>query len=170
MSFLVEKHVFRLPVSRVAGIYGIGRTIYTPFLKKCAAIYGLNMVSPLKKVTFLTHNTRVHNLIHQDLLRISVRHVEDVAKMSPPKQCPNLYGPTFHKIHVHFAIIRHQTQLVSKNKRPTEVGYKEYGLPKRHIAAIYGLTKGAKNRHMFTLTREKRWLEMIRPLVPKTQK
>ena len=43
-------------VYRVAGIYGLGRTIYTPFLKKCATIYGLNTAF-LLKMTFLTHNT-----------------------------------------------------------------------------------------------------------------
>ena len=53
------------------------------------------------------------------------------------------------------------------SKRPTELEYKYYGLPKRHFAAIFGLTKGAKNRQLFTLTLAK-WLEMIRPLVPKT--
>ena len=71
--------------------------------------------------------------------------------------------------HVHFTTIKHQTKLVSKNKRPTELGYKKYGLPKRHFAAIYGRTKGAKHRQIFTLTRETRWLEMIRPLVLKTR-
>ena len=34
---------------RVASIYGPGCTIYTPFLKKCATIYGLNTAFSIKK-------------------------------------------------------------------------------------------------------------------------
>ena len=44
---------------RVARIYGLGRSIYTPLFEiKCAAIYGRNMGFP-QKVTSLTHNTCV---------------------------------------------------------------------------------------------------------------
>ena len=158
--------VERNPNIWVAGIYGPGRTIYTPFLKKCATIYGLNTVFPLK-MTFLTLNTRIIIIFsHHDLSKISVR---DVKKRVRQNSVQIYTAPTFPQFHVHFTTLNHQTRIVSKNKRPTDLGYKEYGLPMRQFAGIYGLTKGAKNRQIFTLTREKWWLEMIRPWVPKTR-
>ena len=61
---------------RVAGIYGLGHTIYTPFLKKCATIYGLNTAFALKNVIFDLQHVYVHDLSHQDLSMISVRDVK----------------------------------------------------------------------------------------------
>ena len=52
---------------------------------------------------------------------------------------------------------------------PQNRGYKKYGLPKRHHALIYGPNRRAKNRQMSTLTWEKWWLEMTRPLIPNTR-
>ena len=45
--------------------------------------------------------------------------------------------------------VNHQTKLVSIFRRPTELDYKRYGLPKSHQEDSYGLTKSAKKPSEF---------------------
>ena len=56
--------------------------------------------------------------------------------------------PVFHALSI---TVTRQIKLVSFFRRPTELVYKKYGLPKSHQEDIYGLTKSAINRQKFVL-------------------
>ena len=109
-----------------------------------------------RRLVVIYQRAFLHFLIYRGflLLRKSVR---PLPPLSPDSQA-------------RFITINHQTKLLSIFRRPTKLVYKNYGLPKSHQEDIYGLTKCAKHRQHFILTREKWWLEKIRPCIPKTWK
>ena len=151
----------------VAFIYGLGRTIYTFFcLKKGAIIYGRNIVPPSKSDISDLQHAYVHDLIHQDLWVFLVVTSKTVAKISPPKHCPDLHGLHFHRLTSTFHHHQPLNQTRAHIQRAHRIGgTKKYGLPKSHQEDTYGLTKSAKHRQHFILARRKWWLEKIRPFI-----
>ena len=77
---------------------------------------------------------------------------------------------TFSESHAKLITVDHQTKIVSIFRRTTELGFQTYGVPKSHQEDTYGLTKNAKHRQDFTLTRRKWWLEKMRPLIKNKKK
>ena len=71
---------------------------------------------------------------------------------------------TFPEFYAHFITIDRQTKIASMFRRPTALGYKSYGLSRSTMHSFYGLTKSAKHRQHVSLTQEKWWPEMTRPM------
>ena len=102
---------------------------------------------------------------YRDLSTISVRHVNDVAKISSPKQCPKLHGLHFHQ--AHFITIDYQTKLVSiffetahrsrvQMKRPVKRP------PRGHLRPNQVCEKSSTPRYFKTAAKK------LRPFIPKT--
>ena len=110
----------------------------------------------------------VHFFISRDLSRISARDVKSVAKISPPKQCPDLHGLHVHRLTSTFHQHQLSNQIVSIFGRPTELVYQKVRPTKEAAKSTC-----AKHRQMFSFTREnggwRRYVrlskkKMIRPM------
>ena len=110
----------------------------------------------------------MHTLIaslFQDFSRICGRGDEGVAKHGPPKQCPDLDGPHFHRVSSTFHHHRPPNQTRVHFQTAHRIGVQKSTAHRTsHREDIFGFTKSANNRQLVTLTRLKWWLEEIRLL------